>query len=80
LGDRSRSRWRRRPRCPEIVAHRGGDRALGRSRREPGRAPQDAGTSRHDDWSFQWIEAGIFVALAAVLVTFAIVWTLRRDA
>jgi hypothetical protein len=28
----------------------------------------------------QWIEAGIFVALAAALVGFAIVYTLRRDA
>jgi hypothetical protein len=31
-------------------------------------------------WPAQWIEAGIFIALAAVLVTFAVVRTRRRDA
>jgi hypothetical protein len=31
-------------------------------------------------WQIQWIEAGIFFALAAVLVTFAVVRTRRRDA
>jgi hypothetical protein len=31
-------------------------------------------------WQFQWIEAGLFVALAALLVTFAVVHTLRHDA
>jgi len=31
-------------------------------------------------WPFQWIESGIFVALAAVLVTVAVAYTLRRDA
>jgi hypothetical protein len=31
-------------------------------------------------WPFQWIESGIFVALAAVLLAIAIVRTLRRDA
>jgi hypothetical protein len=31
-------------------------------------------------WQLQWIEAGIFFALAALLVTFAVVRTRRRDA
>jgi hypothetical protein len=31
-------------------------------------------------WPFQWIESGIFVALAALLITVAVVYTLRRDA
>ena len=31
-------------------------------------------------WRFQWMEAGLFVGLAAVLVVFALVYTLRRDA
>jgi hypothetical protein len=31
-------------------------------------------------WPFQWIESGIFVGLAAVLITVAVVYTLRRDA
>jgi len=31
-------------------------------------------------WSFQWIETGIFLALAAGLVALTIVWTLRHDA
>ena len=31
-------------------------------------------------WSFQWIESGIFLALAAGLVAFTIVWTRRHDA
>lgn len=31
-------------------------------------------------WHFQWVEAGIFVTLAAALLAFAVVWTLRRDA
>jgi hypothetical protein len=31
-------------------------------------------------WPFQWIESGIFVGLAAVLLTIAVVYTLRRDA
>jgi len=31
-------------------------------------------------WNFQWIEAGLFVVLAAALVGFAILYTLRRDA
>jgi hypothetical protein len=31
-------------------------------------------------WQIQWIEAGIFFALAAALVTFAVVRTRRRDA
>jgi hypothetical protein len=31
-------------------------------------------------WPFQWIESGIFVGLAAVLITVAVVYTHRRDA
>ena len=31
-------------------------------------------------WPFQWIESGIFLTLAAVLITVAVVYTLRRDA
>jgi hypothetical protein len=31
-------------------------------------------------WGFQWIEAGLFAGLAALLVGIAVVWTLRRDA
>jgi Na+/melibiose symporter-like transporter len=31
-------------------------------------------------WHFQLAEAGLFVALAAVLIGIAIVYTLRRDA
>jgi len=31
-------------------------------------------------WPFQWIESGILVALAAGLLTVAVVYTLRRDA
>jgi hypothetical protein len=31
-------------------------------------------------WTFQWIESGIFVALAAALIAFAIYFTLRHDA
>ena len=31
-------------------------------------------------WPFQWIETGIFVAIAVALLAFAVVWTLRRDA
>jgi hypothetical protein len=31
-------------------------------------------------WTFQWIEAGIFAAISAVLVTAAVVLVLRRDA
>jgi hypothetical protein len=31
-------------------------------------------------WPFQWIESGIFVGLAVVLITVAVVYTLRRDA
>jgi hypothetical protein len=31
-------------------------------------------------WPFQWIESGIFVGLAAVLIVVAVVYTLRRDA
>jgi len=31
-------------------------------------------------WSFQWIEAGLFLALTAGLVAFALVHTLRHDA
>jgi len=31
-------------------------------------------------WTFQWIEAGLFVALAACLLTFAVIRTLRHDA
>ena len=31
-------------------------------------------------WQFQWMEAALFLVLAAALVTFALVHTLRRDA
>src|SRR5205085_7273659 len=31
-------------------------------------------------WTFQWIESGIFVALAAVLVAVAVIVVRRRDA
>jgi hypothetical protein len=31
-------------------------------------------------WPFQWIESGIFVGLAAAVLTVAVVYTLRRDA
>ena len=31
-------------------------------------------------WSFQWIEAGLFLALAAALIAFAVPYTLRHDA
>lgn len=31
-------------------------------------------------WPFQWIESGIFLSLAAVLIAVAVVYTLRRDA
>lgn len=31
-------------------------------------------------WPFQWIESGLFVGLAAVLIAAAVVYTLRRDA
>jgi hypothetical protein len=31
-------------------------------------------------WTFQWIEAGIFVGISAVLVAVAVVLVLRRDA
>lgn len=31
-------------------------------------------------WPFQWIESGIFLTLAAVLITVAVIYTLRRDA
>jgi hypothetical protein len=31
-------------------------------------------------WTFQWIESGIFVALAAILVALAVVAVRRRDA
>jgi hypothetical protein len=33
-----------------------------------------------DYWAFQWAEAGIFIALAVALLTFAIIHTLRHDA
>jgi hypothetical protein len=33
-----------------------------------------------DYWRFQWTEAGIFIALAVALITFAIIHTLRHDA
>jgi hypothetical protein len=31
-------------------------------------------------WHFQWVEAAIYLVLAAVLITVAITYTLRRDA
>ena len=31
-------------------------------------------------WTFQWIEAGIFVGVSAVLIAVAVVLVLRRDA
>jgi hypothetical protein len=31
-------------------------------------------------WPFQWIETGIFVALAAILVAVAVIALRRRDA
>lgn len=31
-------------------------------------------------WPFQWIESGIFLGLAAVLLVVAVVYTLRHDA
>jgi hypothetical protein len=31
-------------------------------------------------WHFQWVEAGLFLALAAGLVAYAVVRTLRHDA
>ena len=56
------------------------------------RAPFDACMARHGYhasstyqpagryWTFQWIEAGIFVGISALLVTAAVVLVLRRDA
>jgi hypothetical protein len=61
--------------------------------RQAGSTPNDAftwGTSRGHDvvkyqpasryWHFQLAESALFLALAAVLVGVAIVYTLRRDA
>ena len=31
-------------------------------------------------WPFQWIESGIFVGMAAVLIVIAVIWLRRRDA